>query len=297
MSAVRRRTIDPVTDLRTSVVLLGTGTPRTEPGRAGTSTAVIVDGHPYVFDFGQGVGLRLSEGHEQGIPGLAMSNLTRAFLTHMHSDHTLGLASLMLTPWMFGREEPLQIYGPQGMEAMAGNIVDAYAPDIAKRTLNEPHTEHGHEMTGIDVTPGVVYTDDRVEVEAFAVSHGDWDPDVHGPFPAMGYRITTPDRTVVISGDTGPFPEMEDVYADCDVLVHEVYATAGLMSRPEEWQEYHRRSHTSGTHLGEVATRLKPGVLVLNHELLWHATEQDLLDEVAAAYTGPLIYGRDLTVI
>ena len=286
-----------MSESRTSVVLLGTGTPRTEPGRAGTSTAVIVDGHPYIFDFGQGVGLRLSQGYEEGITGLAMSGVTRAFLTHMHSDHTLGLASLMLTPWMFGREEPLEVYGPLGTGEMARNIAAAYAPDIAKRTLNEPHTEHGHEIVGRDVVPGVVYTDDRVEVEAFAVQHGDWDPDVHGPFPAMGYRITTPDRVVVISGDTGPFPGMADVYEGCDVLVHEVYATEGLMTRPEQWRGYHRRSHTSGSHLGAVATEARPGVLVLNHELLWHAGEQDLLDEVTAAYSGPLIYGRDLTVV
>ncbi len=287
----------PVTDTRTRVVLLGTGTPRTEAGRAGTSTAVIVDDRPYVFDFGPGVGLRLSEAHQIGISGLAMSGVTRAFLTHMHSDHTLGLGALMLTPWMFGREDPLDVYGPQGMTAMARSVAAAYSLDVAKRALNEPHSERGHEIIGRDVVPGVVYTDELVEVEAFAVQHGDWDPIVHGPFPAMGYRVTTPDRTVVISGDTGPFPEMASIYAGCDVLVHEVYSTVGLSSRSPEWQAYHARSHTSGTHLGSVASEAGPGVLVLAHQLLWHATEDDLINEVTAAYGGPLIYGRDLSVI
>jgi len=282
---------------RTRVVLLGTGTPRTEPGRAGTSTAVIVDDRPYLFDFGPGVGLRLSEGHEMGIAGLAMSGVTRAFLTHMHSDHTLGLASLMLTPWMFGRTEPLVVHGPRGTAAMTRSLADAYSLDVAKRMYNEPHTEHGHEIIGRDVVPGVVYTDDLVTVEAFAVSHGEWDPAVHGPFPAMGYRITTPDRTVVISGDTGPFDEMAAVYAGCDVLVHEVYSSAGLEARPGPWQSYHERSHTSATHLGRIATETNPGVLVLNHQLLWHATERDLIDEITAVYEGRLVYGKDLTVI
>ncbi|MEA3501270.1 MAG: MBL fold metallo-hydrolase [Actinomycetota bacterium] len=284
-------------DSRTRVVLLGTGTPRTEAGRAGTSTAVIVDGQPYIFDFGPGVGLRLSEGYQMGITGLAMSGVARAFLTHMHSDHTAGLAALVLTPWMFGREEPLEVRGPQGTAAMTRAIASAYALDVAKRSLNEPHTERGHEVIGTDVVPGIVYKDDLVEVEAFEVQHGDWDPVLHGPFPAMGYRVTTPDRIVVISGDTGAFPEMADVYAGCDVLVHEVYATAGLSSRPPEWQSYHSRSHTSGTHLGRVAAEANPGVLVLAHQLLWHATEDDLIDEVIATYAGPLVYGRDLTVI
>lgn len=286
-----------MTDSRTRVVLLGTGTPRGEVGRAGTSTAVVVDDRPYIFDFGAGVGLRLSEGHEKGIAGLAMSGMTRAFLTHMHSDHTMGLAELMLTPWMFGREEPLEVYGPQGTAAMVRAIAAAYSLDVAKRTLNEPHTDRGHEIVGTDVMPGVVYTDDLVEIEAFAVQHGEWDPILHGPFPAMGYRITTPDRTVVISGDTGPFPEMVSLYTGCDVLVHEVYSTTGLSSRPHKWQSYHARSHTSGTHLGRVAAEAKPDVLVLNHQLLWHATEDDLMDEVTAVYDGPLVYGRDLDVI
>ena len=284
-------------ETRTRIVLLGTGTPRTEVGRAGTSTAVVVDNRPYIFDFGPGVGLRLSEGHRSGIAGLAMSDVTKAFLTHMHSDHTLGLGELMLTPWMFGRAEPLELYGPRGTAAMARAVATAYSSDVAKRTLNEPHTNRGHEITGRDVGPGIVYADDLVAIEAFEVHHGEWDPDIHGPFPALGYRITTPDLIVVISGDTGPFPEMADRYSGCDVLVHEVYSSAGLSTRPAQWQAYHAISHTSGSHLGRVANDATPGVLVLNHQLLWHATEEDLIAEVAAAFSGPLVYGRDLAVV
>ncbi len=282
---------------RTQVVLLGTGTPRTETGRAGSANAVVVDGRPYIFDFGPGVGLRLAEGYERGIAGLAMSDVTRAFLTHHHSDHTLGLPALMLTPWMFGREEPLQVYGPLGTEAMTRAIAAAYALDVAKRSLNEPHSKRGHEIVGRDIVPGLAYTDDLVEIEAFAVQHGEWDPAVHGPYPALGYRVTTADRVVVFSGDTGPFDEMVDVYAGCDVLVHEVYATAGLASRPPQWRDYHARSHTSATHLGRVATAVEPEMLVLSHQLLWHANERDLVDELTAVYDGPFVYGRDLDVI
>jgi ribonuclease BN (tRNA processing enzyme) len=81
------------------------------------------------------------------------------------------------------------------------------------------------------------------------------------------------------------------------VLVHEVYAGAGLASRPPQWQGYHRRAHTSGGHLGVVAARAQPGVLVTTHELLWHASEDDVIDEIVAAYDGPLVYGRDLDVV
>ena len=283
--------------MTTSVVLLGTGTPRTEAGRSGPAAAVIVEDSPYVFDFGVGVTQRISEGHASGIGGLAMSRIERAFLTHMHSDHTLGLPALMLTPWMFGREEPLVVYGPQGTSAMALSVADGYALDVAKRRYSEPHTERGHEIIGHDIVPGLVYQDDLVAVEALAVQHGDWDESVHGPYPAMGYRIRTSDRTVVISGDTAPFPGMAESYGECDVLVHEVYSSRGLADRPAPWREYHERSHTSASHLGEVANAVGPETLVLTHQLLWHATPEDVLDEIDAQFDGPIVYGRDLDVV
>ena len=227
---------------------------------------------------------------------MALSGFTRAFLTHMHSDHTTGLPDLMLTSWMFDRAEPLEVYGPRGTMGMARSLCTAYALDVAKRTHSEPLTEQGHEMAGFDVVPGVVYRDDLVAVEAFAVPHGEW-PDSCGPFPALGYRVTSADRTVVISGDTGPFEEMEERYAGADVLVHEVFSSAGLASRPPQWQAYHRRSHTDGTHLGRLATAVQPGVLVTTHQLLWHATEEVLIDEIRRRYDGPMVYGRDLDVV
>ena len=237
------------------MVLLGTGTPRTEPGRSGPATAVIVDGQPHLFDFGPGVGSQIYDGYAPGMAGLGMSRLTRAFLTHMHSDHTIGLPDLLLTPWMCGREQPLEVYGPRGTSAMTSALADAYALDVAKRLHSEPHAVRGPEVNGFDVIPGVVYRDDLVTVDAFAVQHGDW-PEAAGPYPAMGYRVTAADRTVVISGDTGPFDAMVATYDGCDVLVHEVYATSGLASRPPEWQAYHELAHTSATHLGSVAARL-----------------------------------------
>ncbi len=282
--------------MATNVVLLGTGTPRTEPGRSGPAAAVIVDGRPYLFDFGPGVGRRIADGHESGINGLAMSGFDRAFLSHMHSDHTIGLADVMLTPWMFGRKRPLEVYGPQGTAAMTRSLSDAYSLDVAKRKRDEPHTEGGHQIQGCDVVPGVVYRDDLVTVEAFAVQHGDW-PEECGPYPALGYRVRSSDRTVVVSGDTGPYGEMQEHYAGCDVLVHEVYASRGLESRPAEWRRYHARSHTAGSHLGQVATAVQPGTLVLTHQLLWHASEDDVIDEIRDGYEGELVYGRDLSVV
>ncbi len=279
-----------------SVVLLGTGTPRMEPGRSGAATAVVVDGRPYLFDCGPGIGRRIADAHEVGIEGTAFSGFLRAFLTHLHSDHTTGLPDLALSSWMFDRAEPLEVYGPRGTAALTRAVTQGYAADVAKRLLSEPVKERGHEMVGHDVGPGVVYRDDLVTVEAFGVQHGDWPVDA-GPHPAMGYRIRTADRTIVISGDTGPFAGMAEAYAGADVLVHEVYASAGLETRPREWQGYHRRSHTSGVEVGRVAKAAAPGLLVTTHQLLWHVGEEELMDEIRSTYDGPVVHGHDLDVV
>lgn len=282
--------------MTTQVVLLGTGTPRTDPGKSGPSTAISVNGVGYIFDFGPGVGHRISEAHLTGVADLPFSEITKAFLTHHHSDHTIGLPDLFLTSWMFARDATLDVFGPLGTEGMCRAIRSAYALDIAKRTTSEPHTERGHQISGHDVVPGLVYRDERVLVEAFDVPHGEWAP-VHGPHPSMGYRVTTPDAVVVISGDTAAHEGMAAAYDGADIIVHEVFSSTGLSERPMEWQAYHRAAHTSGTDLGRAAAQVQPKHLVLTHQLLWGSTEQELLDEVAAVYAGDVIFGTDLTVI
>lgn len=282
--------------MTTSVVLLGTGTPRMDPGRAGAATAVVVDGVPYIFDVGPGVARRLSRGHERGIEGLAMSEATTAFITHHHSDHTAGLPELFLGSWMFQRAQPLRVFGPLGTEGMCRAIRSAYALDIAKRTLNEPHASGGERLFGLDVGPGPVYRDDRISVEAFDVSHGEWAP-VHGDHPALGFRVSTADRTIIISGDTTWFPEMPQHYDGADTIVHEVYASRGLERRPDDWQAYHRAAHTSAADLGRVASAVQPELVVMTHQLLWDATPEDLMDEIAGTYEGRVHNGRDLDVV
>jgi ribonuclease BN (tRNA processing enzyme) len=283
------------TGMKIQVVTLGTGTPRTDPGKAGAATAVVVDGNPYLFDFGPGVGERLTRAGELGVDGLNSGTVTRAFLTHMHSDHTTGLPDLLLTGWMFGREAPLEVYGPHGTDTLASGIGSAYRYDVYKRTHSEPHTEHGHMIEGHSVVPGTVYQDDIVTVEAFDVPHGSW-PVENGPHPSMGYKLTAGDKSVIVSGDTGPFDHMAATYAGVDILVHEVYSSRGLSSRPVDWQAYHSLSHTSATELGKVSKSSQPGKVVMTHQLLWHADESEITDEIAAVYDGPVFYGHDLDV-
>jgi ribonuclease BN (tRNA processing enzyme) len=133
---------------QTKVVLLGTGNPNANPERMGASIAVIANGKPYLVDFGPGVVRRASEAYENGIEELDMPNLSHAFATHLHSDHTVGLADLIFTPWVLDREHPLELYGPRGIKAMAGNTVRAFREDIKIRTTGgQPHNKTGYKVT------------------------------------------------------------------------------------------------------------------------------------------------------
>jgi ribonuclease BN (tRNA processing enzyme) len=275
----------------TRVVLLGTGTPNADPDRFGPSVAIVVGDASYLVDFGVGVVRRAAAAERSGISALAAPKLTRAFATHLHSDHTLGLADLMLSPWVLEREVPLDLYGPRGLKSMARHLLAAYEDDMRVRTAGgEPrHKYDPHIVTVHEISPGIVYQDDRVTVTAFSVPHGAWRQ-------AFGYRFQTADRTIVISGDTGPDAHMEDQCRRCDVLVHEVYSEAGFAKRPPEWQAYHSKYHTSSRQLGAIASRARPGLLVLYHQLIWSSTEAELVKEVKSAYDGKVVSAHDLDV-
>ena len=97
---------------RTQVVLLGTGTPRPEPDRSGPATAIVVNSTAYLVDVGPGIVRRAAAAFEKGIPALAPDKLQTAFITHLHSDHTVGYPDLIFTTWVQGRRGPLKVYGP-----------------------------------------------------------------------------------------------------------------------------------------------------------------------------------------
>jgi ribonuclease BN (tRNA processing enzyme) len=271
------------------VVLLGTGTPNADPARSGPCVAIVVNGRPYLVDFGPGVVRRAAAAHEAGIEGLAVERLNRAFLTHLHSDHTAGYPDLILTPWVLERDEPLHVYGPVGLIHLTRHVLDAYRPDIDERLYGlEPANEQGCVTIAHEVRQGQIYQDENVTVEAFPVQHGSW--------RAYGYRFQTPARAIVVSGDTAPTETVIEHSRGCDVLLHEVYSTRRFQSLPAEWQRYHARVHTSTHELARIAAEAQPGLLVLYHQLFWGATDQDLLDEIAEGYSGPVVSGRDLEI-
>jgi ribonuclease BN (tRNA processing enzyme) len=276
----------------TQIVFLGTGGPRPNPEHSGPAVAIVVDGMPYLVDMGTGVVRRAAAAAQSGVKGLEAPNLTKAFVTHLHSDHTLGFADLMLTPWIMGRAAELEVYGPAGLEDMAAHLLAAYKEDIAIRVNGLEHgNSTGYRVRVHEIKPGLVYEDSKVKVKAFLVRHGSWPQ-------AFGYRFDTPGRSIVISGDTAPSASIAENCDGCDVLIHEAYAKKDSALRRPGWPEYLASFHTSAAELGEIANKSKPKLLILYHQMYWGAsTEQTILDELRQVYKRPVVSARDLDVL
>jgi ribonuclease BN (tRNA processing enzyme) len=283
----------------TQVVLLGTGTPPADPDRSGPATAVVVNGTPYLVDFGAGVVRRAKSAVvDRGITALDPVKLRVVFVTHLHSDHTVGYPDLILTPWVLGRRVSLEVYGPTGIGAMTKHVLEAYRADFGTRTRDRGlYTvgafPKGHAVNAHKIRPGVVYKDANVTVTAFATKHA---------MESYGYRFDTPDRSIVISGDTKPTQATIDACRGCDVLVHEVLTLEWLAKRPD-FHAYAAQFHTTTAQLVELASKAKPRLLVLSHtsSSLRPAVDSErsspavFLREMSR-YAGHVVVGRDLDV-
>jgi ribonuclease BN (tRNA processing enzyme) len=275
----------------TRVVMLGSGNPNPDPERSGPAVAIVVNGTAYLVDAGAGVMRRAEQARRNGVAALEAGRTRIVFLTHLHSDHTIGLPDVIHTGWVAGRETPLLLFGPPGTVALAAHLTEAYGADIEnRRTGLQPHTENGWQVDAHEVGAGVIYRDSNVTVTAFEVAHANW---AH----ALGYRFDTRDRSIVISGDTRASDAVVRACNGCDVLVHEVYSMKGFLTRSTKWQRYHANAHTSSTELAALATRARPRLLLLYHQLIWAgASEADLLHEIAAGYSGAVISSKDLGI-
>lgn len=263
--------------------------PRPDPQRQGPSLAIVANGRAYIVDAGVGIVRQAAAASERGISALRPSKLDIAFLTHLHSDHTLGLPDLILTPWVMHRTVPLQLYGPAGTQAMADNIEKAYAEDIQVRIEGLEHqTTTGHQVVAHEIKPGAVYQDANVKVTAFAVEHGSWKE-------ALGYRFDAGGKSIVISGDTRPADSVVKACDRCDVLVHEVYS--GTPANAED-EAYFSSFHTSAKQLGEIAAQAKPKTLVIWHYVPLRNTDQaSMVEEMRQAFHGTIVVANDLDVI
>jgi ribonuclease Z len=273
------------------VTLLGTGAPRPSKARGGPSILVEAGPTKILVDAGRGTAERL-----WGIGGRELlSGVDVVLLTHLHSDHVVGLPELWLDGWLFGRKAPLRLDGPPGTAALASNLERAFAFDVETRRDRDEHLPGaGAAIDARDLAPEAVVEIGGVKITAFEVDHGPVKP-------AYGYRIEWAGRSVVFSGDTR-FSENLIAHAKgCDVLIHEVISTdverrLSQMRDPALTQRIIDH-HTTAEDAGRVFAAVKPKLAVYSHIVPPPTTAKDLEAPTRRSYSGPLVVGEDLMVI
>ena len=270
------------------MTLLGTGNPRPAPDRFGPSILVEAGSERLLVDAGRGNTIRLFE-----IGGGAMlSGITSVLLTHLHSDHVVGLPDLWLTGWIFGRPTPLQVLGPPGTNELGAGLERAYAFDIRmRRDVDERLSPDGVKLEAREVQPGEVLERNGVRVTAFAVDHA---PVV----PAYGYRVDYRQRSVVFSGDTRYSDAVIAASRGADVLIHEVVSPEVERARTQVKDlatvERIIAHHTTPEEAGRIFTAASPRLAVYSHIVPSPATATDLIGPTRRTWKGPLEVGEDL---
>ena len=269
------------------VTLLGTGNPRPVMSRFGPSILVEAGKEKLIFDCGRGATQRL---YQLKTP---FSDITGLFLTHLHSDHTVGIPDLWLTGWVMGRETPLPVWGPEGTKAMMQHLEEAYAFDIhIRRDVDTKLPGAGAEVIAKDIGEGVAYQNQGVKVTAFLVDHGEIKP-------AFGYRVDYGGHSVTLSGDTRPSENLVKFAQGTDVLIHEVIdpeaygdaVTADSAAQRKKIIEH----HTTPEQAGEIFTRVKPKLAVYSH--IVPPDVPNVVPHTRETYSGPLEVGEDLMSI
>jgi len=268
------------------VTLLGTGYPEPRMDRFGPSILVQAGDSYFLFDCGRGATQRLAQ---IKAPPAGVNAL---FLTHLHSDHTVGIPDLWLTGWVQGRNVPLRVWGPSGTKSMMTHLQEAYAFDVhIRRDVDERLPAQGVEVVAQDIGEGVVYQSGGVKITAFSVDHGPVKP-------ALGYRVDFAGHSIVLSGDTRPSDNLVRFAQGADVLIHEVMDTDAFRSANTFTEERVQRvaaHHTTPEAAGRIFSRVKPRLAVYSH--IVPGSAPNLVPATRKTYSGPLEVGEDLMTI
>ena len=274
------------------VILLGTGTPPPFMHRFGPSTLVKVNGKLLLFDAGRGATQRL---WQQKIP---LGKIDHLYLTHLHSDHVVGIPDLMLTGWLTSpfarRKGPFRVSGPPGTVNLMTHLEKAYAWDIETRIADQKLKRDRVSPVARNLEAGVVYDRDGVKITVFEVDHGDLIKNV------FGYRIDYDGRSMVITGDTRYSENTVKYATGVDLLIHTVAGIRQELLDSAKFWGVIMAHHATPEDAGRVFAKARPKLAAFTHlALLTNGkikplSYQEVIDATRKTYDGPVVVGKDL---
>jgi len=295
-AAAATQTCDLTSTTKTQVWLLGSGIPQPIAARSSSAIIIVKNNEYYTFDAGSGITRRATAAPAPG--PLSTSKMSRLFLTHLHSDHTVGLADFFLcTGDSFDtRTDKLKVWGPKGTQDMVTHMYETYAVNIADRNIAFPdftdswRTPKVHEIDDDGTDPNfkdVIHHDDNVKITAIKVHHGG--------MIAYSYKIEVDDGVIVISGDRDHSnANLVNRISSPNLLFHEVFSKVGNDDPANaSTAAYFPAYHVDGYQLGADANVMTPAKLVLYHQIGLGQTLAEVLSEVTSVYAGVVINGAD----
>ncbi|MBQ3079429.1 MAG: ribonuclease Z [Clostridia bacterium] len=283
------------------VCLLGTGGMMPLPGRFLTSLYLRKDGRAVLIDCGEGTQTAIRTA------GLRFKCIDGVLITHFHADHVSGLPGLFLTLGNEGREEPLHIYGPAGLQRVV-NALRVIVPEL-------PYEIVCHEFEGARPDP---FRLSGMSIQPFHADHG---------MPCFGYRISLsrsgkfdpvrakqngvpvklwsrlqagecaegftpndvlgPDRrglSILYSTDTRPVPAMTELGKDADLLILE-----GMFGEEDKLERALETHHMTMREAAEIACQCGAKSLWLTHFSPATPHPEEFQEAVASVFENTVI--------
>ena len=270
---------------KTKVLFMDSAEILPDIGRPSSTLAVLVNDKVYVFNAGKFFLQRFALGHRAGLIKENITDVRNFFFTDLQSDLSEGIPDLIFIKMIVGSVKSTNIFGPLGSQAQLNKIMQEYTDGFTVEGFSLQPDVSDYNISLNVVSDGEVFSDNLISIDAFSVNRGDLKN-------SFGYKIKTPDKVLVVTGDISYSESVAENCDECDILIHSVFSIEGLNNISETLKEYQKKFHTSVQELAAIAAVSKPKLLILYNQLYYGISDEDLLKELGKYYKGDVVSAK-----